>query len=463
MVAIAPFKGVTYSKHELTEAGGRLIAPPYDVLTPAQRAELHALHPHNFLHLDLGPVLDGDGDAMTWHARSAELLSNWLASGVLIRRNQPAIALTDTEWSHPVTGRRMTRHGMMALMRLEEPGRDSRVRPHEKTFSWHKRERLDLMRKTCAHLSPVFGFFPDPDNHVLRTFFDLSSVDPDICVTETSGLKHNVSFINEWGGLSKLVDALAGVTVYIADGHHRYETALKYRREVLAEMERNGQRPAANSAVDYIFMYLCPMSDPGLCVLPTHRVLSCVSLSNSEILTALEPYAEIKSYALNGVDKNPTAQDELTCKLFDDRRKGLTVFGLFLEGADSLHFVKIRERVKKELIRAQPQEADLTVLDVTVLTNVIFKEALGLTETDLDNPACIDYFAGIDEAFAQVRSGAGRAAFILNPASLEEIMRVTECGLIMPRKATYFFPKVSNGLVFNLVDPMESVQIRDRD
>jgi uncharacterized protein (DUF1015 family) len=144
-----------------------------------------------------------------------------------------------------------------------------------------------------------------------------------------------------------------------------------------------------------------------------------------------------------------------------DRRKGLTVFGLSLEGADRLHFVKIRERVKKELIKAKPEEAELRLLDVTVLTNVVLK-ALGLTEADLDDPATINYVSSIEEAFGAVRSGAGRAAFLLNPTSLEEILRVTEAGLIMPRKATYFYPKVSNGLVFNLIDPMESVQIRER-
>lgn len=455
MVKIAPFRGVVYNGAELESDGGLLTSPPYDVITAPERQQYLESHPHNFIHLDLGRVLPGDDGPMAWHARSREILAQWLSQGVLVRRGRPGIVLMDTEWTHPVNGRRMTRHGFICLMRLEDVAKSSKVRLHEKTFSYHKEERLDLMEKTRAQLSPVFGFFPDPDAAMIRTMYDLSQSDSDFQVAERSGLVHNVSFIQTGDGLERLIKGLENVTVYIADGHHRYETALKYRDKVHDELRRNGQEPAPNSALDYVMIYLCPMSDPGLCVLPTHRVLSCVSLNDDEIIRSLERFGEIKSFPFNGEDAQ--AKADLAQKLLEDSKKGLTVFGMFLKGFRRYYFIKVREKVKESLVLADPAEADLNTLDVSVLTNLIIKKAMGLTEADLDNPDCISYVYSIEQATEAVNERDHRAAFIINPSSLDDILKITEAGKVMPRKSTYFYPKVSNGLVFNLVDPMESL------
>jgi uncharacterized protein (DUF1015 family) len=453
---IAPFRGAVYNDAELESHGGLLLSPPYDVLSPARREEYLDGHAHNFVHLDLGRVLPGEEDPLAWHARSASTLSSWLAGGVLVRRERPSIVLMDTEWRHPVTGRRLTRHGIMCLMRLEEAAKEARVRLHEKTFSFHKEERLHLMEKTGAQLSPVFGFFPDADDSVLKTLYDLGG-NPDLVLSEPSGLCHNVSFLQTNSDLAQLIGSLSQTTVYIADGHHRYETALRYRSEILSELARNGQEPAPNSAIDYVLVYLCPMGDPGLCVLPTHRVLASCPLSDAEIIAALEPFAEIKAFPRPRDAQGDPALSELERKMARDDAKGLTVFGLHLKDSDAYYFVKIREKVKQRLVKAKPEEACLSVLDVSVLTNVVFKEALGLTEADLDDPRSVSYFSSVAEAVGAVDEGGLRAAFIVNPTSLGEILKVTEGGMVMPRKATYFYPKVSNGVVFNLVDPMESI------
>jgi uncharacterized protein (DUF1015 family) len=454
MVKIAPFRGVVYNSGEFERDGSKLVTPPYDVLGPVERQAYLDSHPHNFLHLDLGRVLPGE-PVMGWHRRAADTMNQWLSQGILVRRDQPAILLMDTEWTHPLTGRRMTRHGMICLLRLEEVGKSSRVRLHEKTFSFHKEERLDLMEMTRAHLSPVFGFVPDPDTAILKIMFDLAGTHPDFSVLEPGGLSHHGSFIQVGDSLSKLAEMLKDVTVYIADGHHRYETALKYRREILGELGANHQECAPNSAIDYVMAYISPMSDPGLCVLPTHRVLSCVSLTDDEILRSLARYCEIKDFPFNGEDSR--ARAELAQKLLDDDKKGLTVFGMFLKGYRRYYFIKVKEKVKESIALAHPDEADLNGLDVAILTNLIIKKALGMTEEDLDNPDCISYVTTIDQAVEAVNDRDHRAAFILNPTTLDEILKITEGGRLMPRKSTHFYPKVTNGLVFNLVDPMESI------
>jgi uncharacterized protein (DUF1015 family) len=460
MVKIAPFKGVVYNSGELEREGAKLVTLPYDVISPEMREAYLDSHPHNFLHLDLGRVFPDDPDPMAWHRRSAEILSHWLSQGLLVRRDQPSIILMDTEWAHPLTGRKMTRHGLICLLRLMEGSKSSRVRLHEKTFSYHKEERLDLMERTRAQLSPVFGFFPDPDNLALKAMYDMAGSYPDFSVKESARLVHHGSFIQDSGAIERLQDLLAPFPVYIADGHHRFETAVKYRQLVLEELERNGQRPAPNSAIDHVMFYLSPMGDPGLCVMPTHRVLSCVSLTDDEILRSLSRYCDMKDFPFNGEDVQ--ARTNLAHKLLDDNKKGLTVFGMFLKGYRRYYFLKVKEKVKESIALAHPGEADLNGLDVSILTSLIIKKALGVTEADLDNPDCISYFHSIDQAVEAVNLKDHRVAFIMNPATLDEIVKITEGEGLMPRKATYFYPKVTNGLVFNLVDPMESIVDLDK-
>ncbi|MDR3153857.1 MAG: DUF1015 domain-containing protein [Deltaproteobacteria bacterium] len=456
MVLIAPFRGYVYNDGEIQGHGGLLTAPPYDVLSLEEREAYYASHAHNFLHVDLGKQLPEDADPMAWHVRSAAILGRWLAEGVLVRSPRPAFYAMETEFAHPLTGERLLRRGFVGLMRLEEPSREARIRLHEQTFSFHRQERLDLMEKTRAQLSPIFGFFPDEGGALLDSLARRAEGRPDIALQDTSGQSHKVFVLDDPAVTHDVARSLADSTVYIADGHHRYMTALSYRERSLAALAAEGKAPARDSALDWVMIYLCPMGDPGLLVLPTHRILKSWPLSNEEFLARLAPYAETRvlSYSECG---SRGAQDALANKLQEDCRKGLTVFGLFLGGADCCFFLKIREKVKEAVAEKAPEKASLSLLDVSILTDVVLTEALGLTEANMDDPGCISYISDAWEAFRLVEAEGRRAAFVLNPTSLEEILKVTESGYVMPRKATYFYPKVSNGLVINLVDPLETI------
>ncbi|MDR1081049.1 MAG: DUF1015 domain-containing protein [Deltaproteobacteria bacterium] len=455
MVSIAPFRGYVYSEDEMRGSGGALVAPPYDVLSMAERELYYEGHPHNFLHVDLGRTLPGDPDEMAWHARSAETLAGWFRDGVLVRSPKPAVYVMETEFTHPLTGKRQIRRGFVCLMRLEEPGRDARIRLHEQTFSFHKQERLDLMEKTRSQLSPIFGFFPDAEKALSNVLASLAGRAPDMALRDTSGQVHKVVVTDDPETVEIFRSRLSGLTVYIADGHHRYMTALNYRDRNRARLAREGQAPPPDSALDWVMTYLCPMSDPGLCVLPTHRILRSWPLTNEEILARLAPIAETRVFSFADGGRR-AACDALSEKLHEDDRKGLTVFGLFLNGADCCCFIKIREKVKEALADKAPERSSLSLLDVSVLTEVVLTEALGLTEELMDDPGRISYISDSASAFRLVEAGE-RAAFILNPTSLAEILKVTESGYVMPRKATYFYPKVTNGLVINLIDPRETV------
>ncbi len=441
MVEIAPFRGLIYNRSEVKDHGGLLVAPPYDVLNEKEQADCLNLSPHNILHLDLGPREEGD-DKYDWHKRSAELLERWIKEGVLERLSKPAIFHIETVCRNPLKGGDITRRGFVCLMKLSEFSPDSPVRPHEKTFSSHKEERLSLMKNTGANLSQVFGFFPDEDRSALKLMGEAArSQEPDMDITDYRGFRHRMWIDESEASNRALVEALSVRKVYIADGHHRYETALNYRRhlrEVLGEK--------APAGADYVMMYLCPMSDPGLVIFPTHRLLNQNRFSKDEMLQRLSQFFKISGKCFTD-ETEPVIRDRFLWKM----KKQENCLGLYMAGRQTYYTLKLTDAGRREAhLGAEP--AELAALDTVVLSSLVFKAALGLTEEDLDNPDVISYVSNLGTALKMIREEEHGAAFILNPSTVEDILRVTEKGLVMPRKSTFFYPKVTTGLVINPID-----------
>ncbi len=441
MVEIAPFRGVTYNPDEIRQYGGFLVAPPYDVLTEAEQAGCLELHPHNILHIDYGPRQPNDEHKYTWHERSAAMLKQWLADGVLTRLDRPAIFHLETTCRNPYKGGNIVRHGFICLLKLEEFSADSQVRPHEKTFSSHKEERLSLMQHTGANLSQVFGFFPDEDRRALErmTAATLGQT-PDMDFKDYRGFGHRLWINQDEDAVRELVEIMKSRRVYIADGHHRYETALNYRRWL---KNQGGEVPAG---ADYLMVYLCPMSDPGLVILPTHRLLKSVALHPDEMINRLSRYFKVSGKAFT-TETESALRDRFLTKL----KKQKNSLGLYLAGRKAYYVLKLLESARNDSALAQ-EPKELAALDTVILSNIIFMEALGLTEADLDNPDIIAYVSNLGKAVELIDQKEANAAFIMNPTSVEDILRVTEKGLIMPRKSTFFYPKVTTGLVMNLID-----------
>ena len=442
MVEIAPFRGVVYNAAEIEKEGGLLVAPPYDVLTDQEQQDVLNRSPHNILHVDYGQRRPEDPDKYTWHERSAEMLKKWLDEGVLVRRDKPAIFHVETSCQNPMKGGVIVRHGFVCLMKLSEFSSDSQVRPHEKTFSSHKEERLSLMKATGANISQVFGFFPDEDRRALELMAgSTKKKNPDMDFKDYRGFGHRVWIEEDETAIADLVSTVKDRRVYIADGHHRYETALNYRRYL---KEKLGDKAPASA--DYVMIYLCPMSDPGLVILPTHRLLNGRSQHPDEMINRLSRYFKVSGKTFTD-ETEPVIRDRCLTKL-KKQRHGL---GLYLAGRKTYYVLKLLESAWEiEALQQEPKE--LAALDTVILSTVVFKEALGMTEDDLDNPDIISYVSNLDKAVELINDKVQSAAFILNPASVEDILRVTEKGLTMPRKSTFFYPKVTTGLVLNLID-----------
>ncbi|MDR3037692.1 MAG: DUF1015 domain-containing protein, partial [Candidatus Adiutrix sp.] len=238
---------------------------------------------------------------------------------------------------------------------------------------------------------------------------------------------------------NQLANALKERKVYIADGHHRYETALNYRDYL---KEKGEFAPGA----DYVMIYLCPMSDPGLVILPTHRLLNGRTPHPDDLLNRLSAYFKISGKAFT--DKNePVMRDRFLTKLKKQRGQ----LGLYLADRRTYYVLKALETVPAELA-AQGEPPELAALDTVILSGIVFKKILGLTEEDLDNPDVVSYVSNLNQTLAKIKNREQKAAFILNPGTVEDVIRVSDKGLTMPRKSTFFYPKVTTGLMLNIID-----------
>ena len=450
MAEIAPLRGIIYNKEKCGDMS-KIVAPPYDVVTPEQQAAYHNSHPNNIMRIDLGAKQPEDRNPYDWHVRAAYEFNRWLADGVLIRHKQPAIYLTATDFTDPTTGLKRTRHGFACLLRLEEFGTSSKIRPHERTFSEHRAERLNHMKHVQANLSQVFAVFPDEKEETHSILEAGRQTEPLFDFTDTTGKGHRLWPVWDQEIIRSLGEVMKEKTVYIADGHHRYETGLAYRR-LKAE---SGVAIGPNSPLNYLLVYLCAISDPGLAILPAHRLMSKVlKLNQEDMEAALGKFFEVTPFSFNTVDR--TAKKQAFLDEMKTQGENGTVLGLYTKLSHTYYLLRMRKnRAPAPTLEALP--ALLQRLDTVVLTSLLFQEVFGMTEDDLDDVSRIAYSSIADEAIDHIDQGKAELAAIHNPTRIEQVQDAAEAGLVMPRKSTYFFPKVITGLTMNPINPFEEI------
>jgi uncharacterized protein (DUF1015 family) len=413
---IHPLRSLHY---DLAAAGplDRLVAPPYDVIDAAQREELAARSPFNVVDIDLPR---GGSDPYT-HA--ADLLEQWLTHGIVLQDPEPALwALTQT-FTGP-DGAERTRHGFFCKVRLSDYG-PGLVRPHERTHPAAKEDRLRLMRATRANLSPIFSLYSDPAGEAWSALEPATTEAPWGAVTDDEGTTHRLWRVGDQAAIARAQEALAGVELLIADGHHRYETARTYAEEIGGEGEHR-----------YVLMCLVSMSDPGLAIFPTHRLVGGLDEQRRRRLDdALK-----RSFQLSEV-----APDRLVPEAGNG---DLPTFGVLAgDGARSL-----RARLASAEIadRALAGHSDsYRRLDTAVLEKLLLEDALGLSEDDISHQRGLGYARDLDQARALLSGGKYELAFLLRPTPVEQVRAIAAAGETMPPKSTYFYPKLLSGLLFN--------------
>ncbi|MGC9358861.1 MAG: DUF1015 domain-containing protein [Anaerolineae bacterium] len=426
MVEVTPFRGLRYApklRHQ------PVYSPPYDVIDTAERERLLASSPYNVVHVTLGPKNAPEH----WYEEAAQRLSKWRAQGILLRDQTPALYAYEQAFDGP-QGTPLVRRGLFARVRLVPWGEG--IHPHERTHSGPKADRLRLMRSLHAQESPVFGLYRDAEG-TLENLLGVAPADA-ITTTDADDVRHTCWKITDRQILDQAATFLRSRDIVIADGHHRYETALAYRDEV------RRQRPAGNwaGAHNYVFMYLTAAESPGLVILPTHRIVTTpLPVGDDQLRAALASSFELR----------PVTRDEDLPSAIAARHNGELTLGMRLPSGAWTLTLRDRRMAHSAIPAGQPKE--LAELDVCVLQNLVLAPHLGISSEDLTHGDAVRYTIHPKEACAAVAEGQAAAAFLLGPTATEQVWRVAIAGVTMPQKSTYFYPKLLTGLVMNpLVD-----------
>ena len=441
MANILPFHGTLYSQEVVGDIRN-VVAPPYDVIDAEAQKALHARHPNNVIRLELGLDQPDDGPSRNRYTRAASLLRDWLARGALRRDPEPAIYIYRIEYrvpsDEPGADRRVL-NGFLSLVELEEFG-TGRIFPHENTRSAAKTDRLKLLETCRANFSPIFSLFSDPEGATTQLIEKSVNVDrPRIDFLDDSGFRHQLWAITQRDVLHELTAAMKPKPLFIADGHHRYETALTYRR--LRRQQAGRQASGSPQPYDSVLMLFSSLEDPGLTILPTHRVLNTPVPTVAQIGDRLRDRFEIEEVSFAG----DTEAEARRCLLRTLRERGQAgqVFGLALRGVQAYLLLSVRPEHRPRTGTSARNQLDVSILHTQILS--------ALTTADPGEDAIL-YTKDDDEALDLVCQGTAEAALLLNPTKVTEVQAVAAAGDRMPHKSTYFFPKPLTGLVMNVME-----------
>ena len=394
-----------------------VVAPPYDVIDPEQRAALLARSAFNAVELDL-PAAPADGDP---YEHSAETLEEWTLQGVLKADREPTLWALEQEYTGP-DGQRRTRRGFLCRVRVTDYG-PGLVRPHERTQPGPREDRLKLTRATRHNLSPIFSLHPgDAWQHM-----EPSLGEPWGEATDADGTVNRLWRIDDPAVHEAVSAGLADAELLIADGHHRYETARVYAEEVGGEGEHR-----------YTLMCLVSLDDPGLTVFGTHRMLSGLagdSVRQEALAAGIREHFELEEVSAGEVD--PAGAD------------GIGVFGYIDSHFNRPFRLRLKDHTVLDDLLPERSEAYRT-LDAAILEELILKRALGMTASDVEAKRGLGYARSTREALDLVADGGDyQATFLMRPTPIEQVRAVAAAGETMPPKSTFFFPKVLTGMAFN--------------
>ncbi len=412
MTEVKPFKAIIYDTERVR--GEDVVCPPYDIITPEMKDALYEKSPYNIVRIDFGKGHEGDSEAENRYTRAKNYLESWLKEGVL--KESPLRCYYLYQVSYEVKGNPVTMTGIFGAVRLTELCKG--VFPHEATHSKPKADRLNLMKHCKANLSPIFSIYRSNKNSHLEIYKKYTSRNPYLSAKDLDGFTHSMWIIDDPDDVKTIEMELSEVEVYIADGHHRYETALEYQRL------RRQENPSHNEDEPYNFvlMYLVNIESGGLTILPTHRIVNGVDVNRDELLESLSG-----EFKIERVDSS----DGICNKIAEYKRAIGMAFGDSTEG-----YVLSYDEVHSEDI-----EPPLRSLDVTVLHEIIIKRVLKAER--------IIYEMNPELVLEGIRGHKNRIAFFLNPTRVEDVERVAKACLRMPPKATYFYPKILTGFVIN--------------
>jgi uncharacterized protein (DUF1015 family) len=430
MADIRPFSGIQYAP-ELRPHLAALVTPPYDVISPEAQAAYYDRHPNNIIRLELGLDEPGDDTLNNRYTRAAATFADWRLRGIMRQDERPAMYLYRQRFH--IGGKDYWRASLLARVRLE-PWEAGVVLPHEKTLAKPKSDRLKLLRACAANLSPIMALYQDEKETLQQLFKALNEFAPEADFTDEAGEEHWLLPITDESHIRTIQDFFIDQRLYIADGHHRYETALAYRDE-LREMRK--ELPPEDAA-NFVLMSLSAFEDPGVVILPTHRLIKGVAAERVRSLAeVLKPYFIIE--VLPSSASATQALDALTAE---------AGAAFVFVTAEQTFRLRARPEVAQHMA-ATGRSAGWQTLDVAILQTLALEEGLGLDAEAMTSGDFLTYIRDADAAVAAVQNGKAQLAALVRPTRVEQLRDVAAAGDRMPQKSTYFYPKLITGLVIN--------------
>ena len=418
MAVVIPFKGTLFNPEKVDAS--TTMAPPYDIVTHDLKDELYKKSSHNIIRIDYGKDKDDDNEAENRYTRASQFLSDWLAEGILLDDPEPSFYCYEIRYE--IHGAQKRTRGFLGAVRIEEIG-EGRVHPHEMTYSKPKSDRLNILRYCKANTSPIFSMYSSEEKQASSILESITAGSPFIKAEGGDGFQHCLWRISDTTLIETIRQEMSDKDIFIADGHHRYETALAFRKE----MEEAGASKTGDEPFNYVLMFLSNMEEDGLTLLPTHRIVEI----NSDIYIkeTLGKHFEIQKMSSEGM-----SEERVRSRMFQVMQQNVHTFGMFLTNADTYYTLSFN---------SSGLETDLPDclknLDVTVLHKLVFEELLKIEH--------YEYEMDPDRAVERAKKGSFEAVFFLNPTKIRDVKEVALAGYRMPPKSTYFYPKLLTGMV----------------
>ncbi|MCJ7697963.1 MAG: DUF1015 domain-containing protein [Thermoplasmata archaeon] len=430
MVEIAPFKGMVYNNEKIKKFDD-VMSPPYDIISEDMQNELYTKNEYNFVKLILGKTSLDDTETNNRYTRAKQLFDAWQKQEILVPSNAPAIYPYKVDYTVNKTKKQM--NGFFVILKLDPEYKS--VKAHEKTLAKPKADRLNLMRVCYANLEPIQLMYMDQNDSIRKTM-DAALDTPLIKVKGYDGFTHHLWRLNDPKTVKTIVDELKKKILFIADGHHRYQTSINYASE---KREQTGNKDQ-NAPFNYIMVVLCNMFDPGLSILPTHRLIKMSNVKTDELIRKLEKYFTVEKKLIE--DKKKEYQ-KTGKKIMDDlaTEKNHT-FALYAK--DVYYILTLKDEHVMDALATDHSKTWRT-LDVSILHKLILEQFLGINEKNLEDH--VKYTRVGAEAIQFVDEGKYDFSFLINATKIDQLKAIADASEHMPQKSTYFLPKMLSGLV----------------
>lgn len=439
MADVQPFRGLRYDIGRVGDLSS-VTSPPYDVISPEEQQFYLGQSPYNVIRLELGEEKPSDSLENNKYTRAADTLKKWLEEGILFREQRPAFYIFEHRFTHQ--GDTSCRWGLTARVRLEDWS-EGWVRPHEDTFKDRIWDRLNLLRSCHANLSPILGMFRHEPGGLLSFFPRLAKGNPDLSALDRQGVIHNMWIIRDEKSIAEVSAWCADKVLYIADGHHRYETALAYQKEqITAHSCFTG-----NEAFNFVMMTIIDTGDPGVVMFSTHRLARLVEpQSLARLREELSTFFYLEDLDPAGITLVGTLKVWLDA-LEERGKKGIAI-GLYGLGKQRFCLLVPREGANLQDMMPPDRSQLWKDLEVAILHSIILRRIVGI-DTPQKKEECLEYTRDGLEAIRRVDSGEYQLAFFMNPIPVSRVLAVADAGDRMPQKFTYFYPKLPTGLAIH--------------